>query len=149
MNQWFHRHAWRNHAAGLSRTNVVCDPATGSISGFVSMCAAQVERSYLPSADQRNRPEAIPAILLARLVVDLACQQRGYARSLMIFALRTALVASEGIGCFCVLAHPLNDGVREFYRHFGFEDLPFDPGRSMAVRIVDLAHNGFAGSVSS
>ena len=26
---------------------------------------------------------------------------------------------------------------------FGFEDLPFDPDRSMAVRIIDLQANGF------
>lgn len=143
MNQWFQRHAWRNHQAGLSRTNVVCDPDTGAISGFVSMCAAQIERAHLPKADQRNRPEMLPAILLARLAVDKHRQGRGYARSLMIFALRTALTASGSIGCFCVLTHPLNDNVREFYRQFGFQDLPFDPARSMAVRIVDLAHNGF------
>ncbi len=50
---------------------------------------------------------------------------------------------SKEIGCFCVLTHPIDDGVRDFYRTFGFEDLPFDPGRSMAVRIIDLERNGF------
>jgi len=142
MNQWFHRHAWRNHEAGLSRTNVVCDPVTGSIGGFVSLCSGQIERAHLPKPDQRNRPEVLPAILLARLAVDKACQGRGYARSLMLFALRTAVASVETIGSFCVLTHPLDDEVREFYRQFGFEDLPFDPSRSMAVRIVDLVHNG-------
>ena len=46
-------------------------------------------------------------------------------------------------GCFCVLTHPLDDDVRALYAAFGFEDLPFDPGRSMAVRIADLARSGF------
>ena len=61
----------------------------------------------------------------------------------MLFALTTAVRLSNDIGCFGVLTHPLDDGVRAFYARFGFETLPFDPKRSMIVRIVDLEHNGF------
>jgi hypothetical protein len=50
---------------------------------------------------------------------------------------------SKEIGCFGVLTHPLDDRVRDFYVRFGFETLPFDPGRSMIVRIIDLERNGF------
>jgi hypothetical protein len=42
-----------------------------------------------------------------------------------------------------VLTHPLDDSVRAFYSRFGFETLPFDPKRSMVVRIVDLERSGF------
>jgi len=47
-----------------------------------------------------------------------------------------------------VLTHPIDDGVREFYRRFGFEDLPGDPQHSMPqhsmfVRMIDLERNGF------
>lgn len=38
---------------------------------------------------------------------------------------------------------PLDDSVRDFYRSFGFDELPFDPGRSMTVRIADLIASGF------
>jgi predicted N-acetyltransferase YhbS len=141
LNGWFQRHAWRNQETGVSRTSVVCEPG-GSIVGYVSLSAAQIERAWLPKAQQRNRPDPIPALLLGQLAVDQRHQGRGYARSLMIFALTTAVRLSQDIGCFCVLTHPLDDGVRAFYRSFGFEDLPFDPGHSMAVRIVDLKYNG-------
>ena len=143
LNQWFRRHAWRNQEAGLSRTSVVCDPVTGAIVGYVSLSAAQIDRAYLPKSDQRNRPDPVPAVLLGQLAVDSRYQRRGYARSLMFFALTTSVRFSQEVGCFCVLTHPLDDGVRDFYRGFGFEDLPFDPGRSMAVRILDLKHSGF------
>lgn len=126
----------------MSRTSVVCDPASGGIIGYVSLSTAQIERAYLPKAAQRNRPDPIPAMLLGQLAVDQRYQGLGYARSLMYFALTTAVRFSMDVGCFCVLTHPLDDGVRTFYRSFGFEDLPFDPARSMAVRIVDLAHSG-------
>jgi len=142
LNHWFQHRAWHNQEAGVSRTSVVCDPDTGAIFGYVSLSAAQIERAWLPKAQQRNRPDPVPAVLLGQLAVDRRCQGRGYARSLMFFALTTAVRFSKDIGCFCVLTHPLDNGVRAFYRSFGFDDLPFDPVRSMAVRIIDLERNG-------
>jgi predicted N-acetyltransferase YhbS len=142
LNQWLSRHAWRNQQSDVSRTSVVCDEA-GRVICYVSLSAAQVERAWLPKAQQRNRPDAMPAVLLGQLAVDVHWQGRGLARSLLAFALNTAVRFSKEIGCVCVLTHPLDDGVRALYRSFGFEDLPFDPARSMAVRIVDLVHNGF------
>lgn len=146
LNQWLRRHAWRNQELGVSRTSVVCDPATGDLIGFVSLSAAQIERAWLPKAQQRNRPDPLPAILLGQLAVDLRWQGRGVARSLLFYALTTAVRLSREVGCFCVLTHPLDDELRALYARFGFEDLPFDPARSMVVRICDLLHNGFDGA---
>lgn len=143
LNQWFRRHAWRNQEGGASRISVVCDVETEGIVGYVSLSAAQIEREYLPKAAQRNRPSPIPVILLGQLAVDRRHHGKGYARSLMLFALTTAMRLSKDIGCFGVLTHPLDDEVRAFYRRFGFEDLPFDPNHSMIVRMVDLERNGF------
>lgn len=140
---WFRRHAWRNQEAGVSRTNVVCDSADGTIAGYVSLSAAQIERAHLPKSAQRNRPDPLPALLLGQLAIDRRHQGKGYARSLMLFALETAMRFSKEIGCFGVLTHPIDDEVRAFYTRFGFETLPFDPERSMVVRIVDLERNGF------
>lgn len=143
LNQWFRRHAWHNQDAGVSRTNVLCDEATGAIVGYVSLSTAQIERSYLPKSAQRNRPDPIPAVLLGQLAVDQRHHGNGYATSLILFALTTAVRLSKDIGCFGVITHPLDDDVRAFYGRFGFETLPFDPKRSMIVRITDLIHNGF------
>jgi predicted N-acetyltransferase YhbS len=145
LNNWFRRHAWHNQESGVSRTSVICDAGTHEIAGYVSLSTAQIERAWLAKAQQRNRPDPIPAMLLGQLAIDQRYQGRGYARSLMFFALTTAVRLSEEIGCFCVLTHPLDDEVRTFYRSFGFEELPFDPERSMAVRIKDLKHNGIGG----
>jgi predicted N-acetyltransferase YhbS len=146
INQWLRRHAWRNQQSGVSRTNIVCDPGTGAIVGCVALCAAQIERGFLPQAAQRNRPEALPAVLLGQLAVDRRYQGRGFSRSLMWFALVTSVRFSKDMGCFGVVTHPLDDGVRNFYRRFGFCDLPFDPRAAMIVRIVDLEFNGLAAS---
>ncbi len=123
---------------------MLCDDSVGAIIGYVSLSAAQIERAFLPKLAQRNRPDPIPAILLGQLAVETRYQGQGHARSLIYFALATAVRISRDMGCYCVLTHPLDDSVREFYRGFGFDDLPFDPMRSMAVRITDLVASGFS-----
>ena len=142
MNQWFRRHAWANHAAGISRANVICDAITAQIVGYVTLSAGQIERATLPKPQQRNRPDPLPATLLGQLAVHKNCQGRGYARSLLLFALRAALRVSREVGSFGVVTHPLDDLARGFYARWGFQDLPFDPRRAMVVRMVDLERSG-------
>jgi GNAT superfamily N-acetyltransferase len=141
LNYWFRRNAWRNQEDGTSRTNVIIDTVNMAVAGYVTLVASQIDRAHLPKPAQRNRPDPIPAILLGQLAVDQRYQGRGCARSLMLFALRTALRLSDEIGCYGVITHPLDEGVRAFYRDFGFQDLPFDPGRAMIIRIIDLKQN--------
>jgi len=40
VNAWFARHAWNNHASGVSRVNVIADVATGKIVGYVTLSAS-------------------------------------------------------------------------------------------------------------
>ena len=77
------------------------------------------------------------------LAVDLEYQGQGLAKSLLFSVFRTAVQISEQIGCACTITHPLDDSVRTFYRNWGFEVTPFDPNRSMVVRIKDLKESGF------
>ena len=142
LNAWFRRHAWHNHVSGISRTSVICDAISGLIVGYVTLSAAQIEREFLAKAQQRNKPDPVPATLLGQLAIHKTHQGRGHARSLLLFALTAALRASREIGSFGVLTHPIDEQVREFYRRWGFEDVPFDPKRSMIVRMVDLEKSG-------
>jgi GNAT superfamily N-acetyltransferase len=142
LNGWFRRHAWHNHVSSISRTTIICDVDTGLIVGYVTLSAAQIEREYLAKALQRNKPDPVPATLLGQLAIHKACQGQGHARSLLRFALTAALRASREIGSFGVLTHPIDEQVREFYRRWGFQDVPFDPRRSMIVRMVDLEKSG-------
>jgi GNAT superfamily N-acetyltransferase len=145
LNNWFRRHAWSNHAAHISRTSVICAATTGEIVGFVALSAGQIERAFLPKARQRNKPDPVPVTLLGQLAITQDRQGQGHARSLILFALRTALKASRQVGSFGVVTHPFDDGVRAFYAQWGFEDLPFDPRRAMIVRMIDLERGGIEG----
>jgi GNAT superfamily N-acetyltransferase len=142
LHAWFRRHAWHNHVSGISRVSVICDVGTGSIVGYVTLSAAQIEREFLAKAHQRNKPDPVPATLLGQLAIHKTYQGQGHARSLLLFALTAALRASRDVASFGVLTHPIDEQVRQFYRRWGFEDVPFDPKRSMIVRMVDLEKSG-------
>jgi predicted N-acetyltransferase YhbS len=138
LNSWFHRHAWTNHASGASRVTVLTDEQTGRIIGYVTLSAAQIQRAFLPKAQQRNRPDPVPVTLLGQLAVDTQWHGQGHATSLLLFALKTALAAADAVGSVGVITHPIDDSVRAFYAKWGFVDLPFDPRRAMIVRMADL-----------
>jgi predicted N-acetyltransferase YhbS len=143
LNIWLQRHAWHNHVSGISRTNVICGHDTGLIAGYVSLSAAQIERAFLPKAQRRNKPDPIPVTLLGQLAVAMTHQGQGHAKSLLAFALRSAVAAAEHVGSYAVITHPLDDRVRVFYARFHFESLPADPKRAMYVRIAELVATGF------
>jgi GNAT superfamily N-acetyltransferase len=124
--------------------NVITDTASGRIAGYAALSAAEIERAFLPRPQQCDRPDPAPAMLLSQLVADKALHGQGHGASLLLFALRTALVASETIGTLGVITHPLDDGVRRFYARWGFQDLRFDPPCAMLVHMVDLKA-GFGG----
>lgn len=144
LNAWFRRHAWHNHINGASRVSVIT--ADNKIAGYVTLSAAQIERAFLPKAQQRNSPDPLPVFLLGQLAVDQAFQGQGLAVSLLTFALGAALHVADSIGSIGVITHPLDDGVRGFYAGWGFIDLPFDPRRAMMVRMGDLRQSFAAAS---
>jgi predicted N-acetyltransferase YhbS len=138
LNTWFRRHAGANQLSGASRVNVITEVATGRIVGYVTLSAAQIERAFLAKQRQRNQPDPLPVLLLGQLAVDKEFQGQGHARSLLLFALKSALQAADMVGAVGVITHPLDDGVRNFYARWGFADLPFDPCRAMMVRLDDV-----------
>jgi predicted N-acetyltransferase YhbS len=91
----------------------------------VTLSAAQIERAFLPKRQQRGRPNPVPVTLVGQLAVDKNYQGQGHAASLLMFALKTALRASEIVGSLGVITHPLDEGMRRFYSRWGFQDLPF------------------------
>jgi predicted N-acetyltransferase YhbS len=138
LNTWLVRHALANHESGASRVSVSVDAANGRLAGYVALSAAQISRSFLPKALQRNSPDPVPVTLLGQLAVDLAYQGQGLASSMLIYALRAALLASGRVGSVGVITHPIDGSVRTFYAKCGFEDLPQDPGGTMLLRMEML-----------
>ena len=70
LNQWLVRHAHKNRASGSSRTWVVVETGSREAVAFYASATASILQSSTPKSMQRNQPEEMPAVLLARMAVD-------------------------------------------------------------------------------
>jgi len=135
LNVWLKKRALQNQSSNATRTYVASDG--DRVIGFHSLAAASVERTLVVSRLQRNSPESIPVILLARLAVDISFQSSGIGGALLLDAVRRSLSASEIIGARALIFNAISDRTREFYLRYGFQSSPVAPHLLMAT-IADL-----------
>ena len=74
LNVWLKKRALKNERDGASRTYVVCE--NNQVVGYYSIAAGSVSRDLAISKAKRNMPDPIPAMILARLAVDI--NHQGY-----------------------------------------------------------------------
>jgi predicted N-acetyltransferase YhbS len=129
LDGWFVEHALQAGRAGSARTYVVTDrEQEDRVVGYHAMAAASVERERSTARARKGMPDQpVPAVLLARLAVDLTVQGEGLGAWLLQDAMRRTLTASEEIGMRVLLVHAIDETARSFYERFGFETSPTDP----------------------
>ncbi len=122
LDDWFHRFALENHAAGFARVYVTC--RDGHVVGYYSLGAFSVLRGDAITRAPKGGPAQIPALLLGRLAVDRADQGQGIGGALLRHAMLTAVVASERHAVRALVVNALDETARHFYRRYGFEPSP-------------------------
>ena len=127
LDEWLARRALTNQAPGSSRTWVVTNERSGAVVAFHASSTASVLRATAPRSLSRNQPEELPAILLARMAVDVRHRGMGFGAALLKHVLLKAREVAGSVGVRLVLVHAKDDDARAFYEHFAFVQSPFDP----------------------
>ncbi|MDR0593028.1 MAG: GNAT family N-acetyltransferase [Bifidobacteriaceae bacterium] len=121
LDQWLVRRAIANEARRASRTFVTAPTSSpGAVVGYYTLAAGSVEHAGAPGRLRRNMPDPIPAIVLARLAVDLDHQGRGLGSALLVDAAARAASAAQVIGAKTLLVHAVDADVGAFYERLGF-----------------------------
>jgi GNAT superfamily N-acetyltransferase len=118
LDRYLAAHALANAAAGGSVTYVLDEPGFG-VAGFVTLAAASIRADAIPHLEVDLPRYPLPALLVARLAVDVGRQRRGHGGDLLAFSFEEALVARDRIGCVGVLAD-VKPGAKSFYERLGF-----------------------------
>lgn len=118
LNFWLKRRALANQASGATRTFVVC--RRNRVVAYSALAAGAISSSSAPGRIRRNMPDPIPALVLARLAVDLSEQGNGIGAALLKDMLLRARRASQEHGLAAVLVHAIDENARRFYSRFGF-----------------------------
>jgi GNAT superfamily N-acetyltransferase len=75
---------------------------------------------------QRNQPQELPAVLLARMAVDSRHSGRGLGAALLKHFMLKAFEISQSVGVRVLLIHAKDEDAKSFYTHYGFTEYPFD-----------------------
>jgi GNAT superfamily N-acetyltransferase len=127
LNEWLIRRALNNQASGTSRTWVVVEADSHDVVAFYASATASILRSSAPKKMQRNQPEEMSAILLARMGVDARHARHGLGAALLKHFMLKALEVSQSVGVRVLLIHAKDDEAKSFYMHYGFAESLIDP----------------------
>ncbi len=130
LDNWFKKHALKNHESGASRTFVVT--SGDRTSAFMSLAVGQISHAGATGSMRRNMPNPVPVMILARLAVDRDFQGYSLGKGLVREAVLRSLQASEHGGIRGLVVHALNERVSDFYENLGFQRSRLDDLTLMA-----------------
>lgn len=128
LDTWLRRSARHAEAANTGRTFVWTEPGSRVVVGYFTLAAHLVRRRDVPKGVGHGSPDAIPAVLLARLALHRSLQGQGLGGQLLLDALERAVDASARAAARLVVVDAIDDSAARFYRRYGFRPCP-DPHR--------------------
>lgn len=124
LNDWLRRAARHAEAANTGRTFVWVASGSRGVVGYFTLAAHLIRRAEVPKRIGHGSPEAIPAILLARLALDRSLHGQGLGGQLLRDALERAVEASGRAAGRLIVVDAIDDAAVGFYRRFGFQLCP-------------------------
>jgi GNAT superfamily N-acetyltransferase len=122
LDRFFKRFAGQNQFKHYVGTTYVAED-DGSLAGFATVSAAQIEIRDLPASQQGRLPRyPLPVLRLARLAVDRKAQGRGVGLALLKAVLVLARAMAGDFGCIGVVVDAKPQAIA-FYRRYGFVEL--------------------------
>jgi GNAT superfamily N-acetyltransferase len=133
LDDYLQRHASQDIKRGVARVFVAC-PADQpqQIDGYYTLSAASVAAQTLPEASRKKLPRyPIPVALLGRLAVSQQAHGTGLGGILLADACKRVAAVSQTLAVAAIVVDAKNERAAAFYKHFGFTELPGQPGRWM------------------
>jgi len=107
--------------------------------GCYTLSSESLGRSAIPEKFIKQIPKNYhaPVILLGRLARDLRMRGTGLGEHLLMDALfRSYKLSEESIGAMAVVTSPINQKAINFYKKYGFEQLPDSEKLFLPMRII-------------
>jgi GNAT superfamily N-acetyltransferase len=137
LDEWLTQHA-RGATGQGTRTYVLVETETNAIVGYFAIAPHLVARDAVPARIGRGAPQQIPAILLAKLVLDQSSQGTGLGRLLLVRALEKIVEAAKHAGGKLVVVDAIDDEAARFYQHHDFAPIPGNPYR-LVIKMSTVA----------
>jgi GNAT superfamily N-acetyltransferase len=137
LDAWLHHHA--RHAQSMRTARIfVWHTGDQVVVAYFSLAAHLVVRTDLPPKIGRDSPDAIPAVLLARLALDRSLHGQGLGGELLLDALSRAAQASDVAAARLVVVDAIDEAAAAFYEHHDFIAVPGNRQR-LVQKTSDIA----------
>ena len=136
LDEYLQRYASQDIKRGVARV-FVASPAEQAqvVAGFYTLSAASIAADALPDKWRKKLPRyPVPVALLGRLAVSQNCHGQGLGSILLADACRRVVAVSETLAVAAIVVDAKSSQAGAFYQHFGFIELPGQPGRWMLPR---------------
>lgn len=142
LDEYLQRYASQDIKRGVARV-FVASPAEQPqvVTGFYTLSAASIAAQTLPEQWRKKLPHyPVPVALLGRLAVSRQLHGQGLGSMLLVDACKRVTAASETLAVAAIMVDAKSPKATAFYQHFGFIELPGQPGRWLLPRshFVDL-----------
>lgn len=131
LDEYIRRYASQDVRRNVARV-FLATPETdsGRLAGFFTLSAGSISCTDLPESLAKKLPRyPVPVALVGRLAVDTHFQGKGLGSILLSDACQKVARASATLAVAGIVADAKNDAAATFYRHYGFLNLPGQPGR--------------------
>jgi GNAT superfamily N-acetyltransferase len=135
LDVWLKTKAIKNQKANASRTYVASDKER--VIAYYVLASSAVDGGSATGRFRRNMPHQVPVVILGRLAIDLAYQNKGIGRALVRDAGLRVIQAAETIGIRGLLVQAISTKAKDFYTKLGFEPSLIDP-MTLMVTLADL-----------
>lgn len=123
LDDWLRNAAVNAERMGTARTRVWVTREEQVVAYF-SLAPHLVARGEVSPRMGRGSPQAIPAVLLARLALDKSRQGRGNGSFLLVDALTIAIEGMRAVGGRLIVVDAIDEPAAAFYCRYGFVPCP-------------------------
>lgn len=133
LDEYLQRYASQDIKRGVARV-FMASPTQQlqMVSGFYTLSAASIAADTLPEKWRKKLPRyPVPVALLGRLAVGRQYHGQGLGSILLADACKRVAAASETLAVAAIVVDAKSQKAAAFCQHFGFIELPGQPGRWM------------------
>lgn len=122
LDEYLWRFAVQQSKKGIAVVRVLVDTdIAGTILGYYSLSAAQIDAVQLDERTQRKLPRyPVPCFRMGRLAVHSAHHGRGLGRLLIGLAVERCLEARKHVAAYALVVDAKGETAKAFYEHYGF-----------------------------
>ena len=138
LDRWLCQSAGRGQVQDTGRT-FVWHTGEKEVVAYYTLTGHALHRDSLSKKQANSLPAEVPAILLAKLALDVSLQGQGLGGELLLDALTRCVRAGEMVASRFVVVDAIDENAAGFYEKYGFNRIPDTEPVRLLRRLKSIA----------